>query len=124
MIEHVAGLILHATMQPTTQPFWARVSARYHDSRYEPFRRCVVQRESEGIPTVRNHHSGAAGLYQFMPFWQPILVRRLHLTTYRHKPINRWPAAVQTAGFWLVLNHGQGASNWAGGRYNCTHKLP
>ena len=128
VIEHIAGVVLsaalHQTAQPTVVPTWQRISRMYQNNRYEPFRKCVVKRESEGIPTVRNRYSGAAGLYQFMPRWQPILVRRLHLTTYRHKPINRWEAAVQTAGFSLVLNHGRGASNWAGGRYDCTHKLP
>jgi hypothetical protein len=30
---------------------------------------CVVMRESSGIPTVINPTSGAAGLFQLMPFW-------------------------------------------------------
>ncbi len=30
---------------------------------------CVVMRESSGIPTERNPTSGAAGLFQLMPFW-------------------------------------------------------
>jgi len=129
MIEQLAGVLLAATLhQPTTTPtvstpYWLRVSSKYQDNRYEKFRRCVVKRESEGIPTARNRHSGAAGLYQFMPFWQPILVRRLHIPQYRYKPINRFPAAIQTAGFWWAL-HAYGPSPWAGGRWDCTHLLP
>jgi hypothetical protein len=130
MIEQLAGVLLAATLhQPTTTttvatPYWLRVSRKYQDNRYEKFRRCVVKRESEGIPTVVNRHSGSAGLYQFMPFWQPILVRRLHIPQYRYTNIRHMPANIQTAGFWLVLDHGLGARNWAGGRYDCTHLLP
>ena len=127
MIEHFAGLILHATLQPAAQPYWARVSTRYHDSRYEPFRRCVVKRESEGIPTVVSHDGHhAQGLYQFEPrWWDHYLRTKLHIaqTPWAHKPIHLFPARVQTAGFWLVL-HAYGPSPWAGGRYDCTHKLP
>jgi hypothetical protein len=127
VIEHIAGVVLsaalHQTTQPTIVPTWQRISRKYQDNRYEKFRRCVVKRESEGIPTAYNRHSGAAGLYQFMPFWQPILVRRLHIPQYRYKPINRFPAAIQTAGFWWAL-HAYGPSPWAGGRWSCTRYLP
>jgi hypothetical protein len=123
MIEHIAGVLLHATITTTTIPYYARVSARYHDSRYETFRRCVVKRESEGIPWIVNHDgSNSAGLYQFMPFWRPILNKRLRLHT--SKPIQYWSVPVQNAAFWLVLDHGKGWSNWAGGRYDCTWALP
>ena len=133
MIEQLAGVLLTATLhQPTTTttvatPYWLRVSHKYQDNRYEKFRRCVVKRESEGIPTARNRHSNAQGLYQFLPkYFDKPLKTRLHLygTRLGNKPIHLWPAAVQTAGFWLVLNHGKGARNWAGGRYDCTHLLP
>jgi hypothetical protein len=128
VIEHIAGVVLtaalHQTIQPTVVPTWQRISQKYQDNRYEKFRRCVVKRESEGIPTARNRRSGAAGLYQFMPAWRPSLVRRLHIPQYRHTDIHHWPANIQTAGFWLVLDHGLGARNWSGGRYDCTHLLP
>jgi len=128
VIEHIAGVVLSAALQQTTQPTvvptWQRISRKYQDNRYEKFRRCVVKRESEGIPTVVNHRSGAAGLYQFMPAWRRSLVRRLHIPQYRHTGIHHWPANIQTAGFWLVLDHGLGARNWSGGRYDCTHLLP
>ena len=130
MIEHIAGVVLsaalHQTAQPTVTPTWQRISKKYQDNRYEKFRRCVVKRESEGIPTVVNRHSGAQGLYQFLIGWTPTLRRglSLHNTRYAHKPIHLWPATVQTAGFWLVLDHGLGARNWAGGRWDCTHLLP
>lgn len=124
MIEHIAGVLLHATMTTTTKvPYYQQVSARYHDSRYETFRRCVVKRESEGIPWVVNHDgSNSAGLYQFMPFWRPILNKALRLHT--RKPIQYWSVPVQNAAFWYVLDHGRGWSNWAGGRYDCTWALP
>lgn len=125
MIDHVAGLLLHATVNV---PYYARVKAKYYDARYEPFRRCVVKRESEGIPWVVNHDgSNSAGLYQFMPFWQPYLVKHLRLTQYRNVAIQHWTVRVQDASFWYVLDaphHGRGWVNWAGGRWDCTHLLP
>lgn len=123
MIEHIVGLMLHATVKPT--PYYQRVANRYHDSRFEPFRKCVVKRESEGIPWVVNHDgSNSAGLYQFMPFWHGYLVKHLRLTQYRHVAIQHWTVPVQNASFWYVLDHGRGWSNWAGGRWDCSHLLP
>lgn len=131
MIEHATHLILTATLQrPTTTtipPYWARISTRYYDAKYEPFKRCVIKRESEGIPTVVNHSSGSAGLFQFMPGWRKILIHRLHLgSPWANKGvgIEKWPVKIQTASWWLILNHGRGAHNWAGGRYDCSHLLP
>ena len=133
MIEHVAGVLLAATLhQPTTTPtvatpYWSRVSRKYQDNRYEKFRRCVVKRESEGIPTVVSHDGHfAQGLYQFEPRWWDHYLRTkllLASTPYAHKPIYLWPADVQTAGFWLVL-YKYSWTPWAGGRWDCTYLLP
>jgi hypothetical protein len=130
MIEHVAGVVLAATLHTSSapQPFWKRVSAHYQDNRYEKFRRCVSKRESENIPTVVSHDGHyAQGLYQFEPRWWDTYLRtrlRLASTPYTHKPIHLWPASVQTAAFWLVLDHGKNWTAWAGGRYDCTRYLP
>lgn len=125
MIEHLAGALLSATLHTTSAPvpYWKRVSAHYYDSRYEKFRRCVVKRESEGIPTVVNVRGNSYGLYQFKGFWQPILVKALHTPKLRHVPINRWDPKIQTAAFWWTL-HKYGWTPWAGGRWDCTRYLP
>jgi hypothetical protein len=130
MIEQIAGALLTATLHTnaTPVPYWKRVSNHYQDNRYERFRRCVSKRESENIPTVVSHDGHfAQGLYQFEPeFFDHYLRTKLRLasTPWAYKPIHLWPGTVQTAGFWLVLDHGLGARNWAGGRWDCTHLLP
>lgn len=87
----------------------------YYDARYESFRRCVVKRESEGRYGARNHSSGAAGAYQFMPSW----TRTIQKWTGEHKPIYAMSRYAQDLAFWRAFNHGKGASNWAGGRWHC-----
>jgi hypothetical protein len=125
MIENIAGAILavslHGTTQPNVVPTWKHVQNTYYDERYEKFRKCVVKRESEGIPTVVNRSSHAQGLYQFLPTWTRTLAHVLHRPA---TPIHTWPASVQTAGFWFALNHGRGAHHWSGGRWDCSRLLP
>lgn len=87
----------------------------YYDARFESFRRCVVKRESEGRYGARNHGSGAAGAYQFMPSW----VRTIQKWTGEHKPIYAMSRYAQDLAFWRAFNHGKGAGNWAGGRWYC-----
>lgn len=87
----------------------------YYDARYESFRRCVVKRESEGRYGARNHDSGAAGAYQFMPSW----TRTIQKWTGEHKPIYAMSRYAQDLAFWRAFNHGKGAHNWAGGRWHC-----
>lgn len=87
----------------------------YYDARYEAFRRCVVKRESEGRYGARNHSSGAAGAYQFMPSW----TRTIQQWTGENKPIYAMSRYAQDLAFWRAFNHGKGASNWAGGRWHC-----
>lgn len=89
MIEHIASVALAASLHNTTAhvPAWKKVTVTYYDARYEPFRKCVVKRESEGIPTVVNRSSHAQGLYQFMPSWTRTLAHVLHRPA---TPIHTW----------------------------------
>jgi hypothetical protein len=129
MIEHLASVVLAATLHTSNAPapYWKRVSVHYYNSRYEPFRKCVSKRESENIPTAVSHDGHfAQGLYQFEPrWWDKYLRTHLHIasTRYAHKPIHLWPASMQTAAFWLVISK-FGPSPWSGGRYSCTRYLP
>ena len=87
----------------------------YYDARYESFRRCVVQRESNGHYNARNSSSSASGAYQFLAAW----THTIQGWTGEHVAIWQMSRYAQDLAFWRALDHGRGASNWAGGGYHC-----
>ena len=104
---------------------------RYYNRRLELRRRCIVQRESNGIYTALGGYYGA---YQFGGAWhsgliammRPSLVREVGATTAGRLlrplvilPINRWSRYWQDRAFWTVVASSRGLSPWAGGGYAC-----
>jgi len=87
--------------------------------RWEPTRKCIVKRESEGNYRVVNRHSGAQGAYQFMPFWTKKLAKMLNKKKLAYKPISRWSRLDQDRAFWAVWQNGRNKSPWRGGRWSC-----
>ena len=96
---------------------------QHHSRKWEPWRRCVMWRESRGDYRARNPSSSAAGAYQFLDrAWRRSLVFMLirehrreagEVRSLRAVPIHRWPRYWQDAAFWTVLNDGAGAKHWA-----------
>lgn len=88
----------------------------YNPERWEPFRRCVIQRESRGNYRAANKISTARGAYQFLDSqWRDSLVWMLmpehktqgladELRELRDKPIHHWNRYWQDAAFWTVIN--------------------
>ena len=108
---------------------------RLYEPAYEQYRLCVVQREGGANYTVIN--SGwprTYGVYQFLDGWKYSILDRLapEFISWYGKPafeevrakllnkhINQWNRFWQDAAFWLIFDHGKGASNWQGGRWFC-----
>lgn len=73
-------------------------------------RKCIIQRESNGIVHLRPNYASASGLYQFIDStWH-------HFKGYPQA----WmaPESVQTMRFWMIWQHGKGRMNW----YYAGHK--
>ena len=107
---------------------------------WEPFRDCVVNRESHGNPRAQNPVSSAQGKYQFLdnnwrhgagwnvysrlrdagmprPQARRILAK-LHVT-----PIKRWREEYQDAAFAFVILVPRGWRHWSGGN-GCNNLVP
>jgi hypothetical protein len=95
----------------------------------EPFRDCVVARESGGNPRARNRTSTASGKYQYLDGqWRRGLSYQVRdrLVSYgmpkrqaqqlrlwlMERPIYRWPEKYQDVGFAATLNHSGPWSGW------------
>lgn len=89
---------------------------------WEPWRKCVVWRESRDNTRAANTRSSARGLYQFLDrSWRLSLTymlmpehrdQRQAVLRLRSKPIHKWPRYWQDAAFWTVLDGGNGAKHW------------
>jgi hypothetical protein len=97
-------------------------------TRWEPFERCVAERESGNSPTARNPHSSASGTYQFLDnAWRDGLAymvadrlreygmprtdaRRIRITL-QDTHISRWEPVYQRIGFNEVIAR-DGAHHW------------
>lgn len=99
----------------------------HYSKKWEPFRQCVVHRESRGDYRARNTRSSAAGAYQFLASqWRNSLVWMLmpefgaNVRMLRTIPLHKWPAFYQDAAFFTVLSHSDGWRHWyyAGSRCN------
>jgi hypothetical protein len=86
---------------------------KHYDARFEPIRRCIVWRESNGQYRVRSRVSTASGAYQFID------------GTWRNNSGLSAPASAhsryeQDRVFWKLWNHGKGWRHWwYGQRYAC-----
>lgn len=100
----------------------------YNPNRWEPFRRCVIHRESRGNYRAANSRSSARGAYQFLDkSWRDSLVWMLlpehrkqglakEVKALRNKPIHKWNRYWQDAAFWTVINAKPGNwQHWRGG---------
>lgn len=107
---------------------------KWHNPRFEPFRRCVLRQESHGNYYAANPTSSARGAYQFLDrSWRDGLVWMMlaesratgdglarTVRTLRDEPIDQWSRYWQDRAFWTALRHGAGAHHWhlAGGSCN------
>ena len=100
----------------------------YKPNRWEPFRRCVIHRESRGNYRAANKTSSARGAYQFLDTqWRDSLVWMLlpehrkdglahQVRALRGKPIHEWNRYWQDAAFWTVINARPDSwRHWRGG---------
>ena len=129
-----------STEAPSVHPARAITAAGQIPAAWQPFRDCVVKRESNGNPRAQNPISSAQGKYQFLDnAWRhgagwnvykrlrdagmsratalPIL-RELHAT-----PIKRWREAYQDAAFAFAILVPGGWRHWSGGR-GCNSLVP
>ena len=141
----IENLVFAMTMMiPSEQPAVASArivaTAGRIPASWEPFRDCVVNRESHGNPRAQNPVSSAQGKYQFLDnSWRrgagwnvykrlrdagmpratalPIL-RKLHAT-----PIKRWREEYQDAAFAFVILIPRGWRHWSGG-HGCNTLVP
>ena len=102
---------------------------------WEPFRACVVARESKGNPRAQNPISSAQGKYQFLDnVWRhgaawnvyhrlrdagmPRSQARRILTRLHSTPIKRWREEYQDVAFASVILIPRGWRHWSGDRCN------
>jgi hypothetical protein len=107
---------------------------KHYRPRWNPWRECVIWRESRDNPRAVNPTSSARGLYQFLDrSWRISLThmvmrehkhRRNEVKALRAKPIHHWPRYWQDAAFWTVLNNGAGAKHWALQGSSCNRVRP
>ena len=107
---------------------------------WEPFRACVVARESKGDPRAQNPISSAQGKYQFLDrqwrrgaAWNvyhrlrdagmPRSQARRILTRLHATPIKFWREQYQDAAFAFVILIPRGWRHWAGG-HGCNTLVP
>ena len=137
MIENLifAMSMMIPTERPATSSARIVATAGRVPAAWEPFRACVVARESHGDPAAENRASSAQGKYQFldrqwrhgaawnvyhrlrdagMPRSQARrILARLHST-----PIKRWREEYQDAAFAFVILIPRGWRHWSGDRCN------
>lgn len=106
-------------------------TGEYFDPSREQYRLCVSKRESTHTGSVRGGGGDRyTGFYQFSPelargaTWMMMdEARKVGLgddvEALRDVAMNKWPRYFQDWAFWRVLNHGDGARHWAGGRWYC-----
>ena len=131
------ALLVSPATAPATGSETVRPSVyvgQHYAPRWEPWRKCVVWRESRDNPRAANKRSSARGLYQFLDrSWRRSLTymlmpehrdRRAEVLALRAQPIHHWPRYWQDAAFWTVLDRGKGARHWAAQRTRCGQVRP
>jgi len=124
----IAASIGLTPVQPVTEPdIGYEVSAyqgKWYSAKWEPVRKCIMQRESRHNYRAKNRSSSASGAYQFLDSqWRDSLVwilrrdtakpHRYKLEKLREIPINKWPRYYQDQAFWTVWRKGAGRHHWA-----------
>lgn len=102
----------------------------HYSKKWEPFRKCIVYRESRGRYDARNPRSSAAGAYQFLASqWRDSLVHMLRpehgerVNVLFRVPLHKWPKYYQDAAFWTVLDRGEGWRHWYLNGSRCNGKV-
>lgn len=85
---------------------------RYYNSRYEAKRKCIVRRESHGNYRIVSSGGTYRGAYQFNPSLARAAARKMGRSDLVGKSMNTWSRFDQDKAFWVIWNHGRGASNW------------
>ena len=142
MIENLlfAASMMILNERPATSSARIVAMAGRIPAAWEPFRACVVARESQGDPTAENRASSAQGKYQFLDnVWRhgagwnvyhrlrdagmPRSQARRILTRLHATPIKRWREQYQDAAFAFVILIPRGWRHWAGG-HGCNTLVP
>lgn len=111
---------------------------RFYRPGLERIRRCIVQRESSGVYTVRggggDRYYGAyqmnddladGATWMMLPEAKEMLgdeAARALMARLRAKPVTTWSRYWQDAAFFTIYNWertGSGRAHWAGGRWRC-----
>jgi hypothetical protein len=142
MIENLVFAM--SMMIPNEQPASAQARivamAGRIPTAWEPFRACVVNRESNGNPRAQNPISSAQGKYQFLDnAWRigagwnvyarlrdagmPRREARAILRELHSQPIKRWAEPFQDAAFAYVILIPRGWRHWSGG-HGCNNLVP
>ncbi len=101
-------------------------TGKWHSPRHEPFRRCIMKRESNYNYLAANRSSSARGAYQFLDrSWRiPLTHMMLHedkrtggvlrqeILALRDVSIQKWDRYWQDRAFWTAFRHGDGAHHW------------
>lgn len=91
----------------------------FFSARYERTRQCIVKRESGGNYTVTSPGGTYRGAYQFNQGLGDYAARLMKRPDLVGQGVHTWSRFEQDKAFWLVWNHGSGASHWGGGRWHC-----
>jgi len=142
MIENLvfAMSMMIPNEQPATSSARIVATAGRIPTAWEPFRACVVNRESHGNPRAQNPVSSAQGKYQFLDRqWRhgagwnvyhrlrtngmPRSQARLILARLQAMPIKDWAEPYQDIAFASVILIPRGWRHWAGG-HGCNTLVP
>ena len=142
MIENLvfAMSMMIPSERPARGPARIVATAARIPTAWEPFRACVVARESNGNPAAENRASSAQGKYQFLDrqwrhgagwnvyhrmraYGMPRSQARLILARLHSTPIKDWAEPYQDIAFASVILIPRGWRHWAGG-HGCNTLVP
>jgi hypothetical protein len=99
---------------------------KWYQPKAEPFRRCVMSRESHYNYRAKNPRSSAMGAYQLLDSkWRDSLVWMMRaeskktkdgllpeIKRLKHKPLQKWSRYWQDRAFWTAYQKGDGWRHW------------